>query len=89
MILKLVGSSADNLELFRNDPERYAPQYGGYCAYAMSKGSYAPSDPQAWTVHEDKLYLNYSKAVRRTWKKDIPAYTRQADRNWLRLRNGK
>lgn len=77
--------SQKNLELFRQDPERYAPQYGGYCAFAMSKGSHAVTDPTAWTIHDGKLYLNYSKAVRKTWSKNIPFYVERADSNWRRL----
>ena len=75
-------ASADNLELFRQDPERYAPQYGGFCAYAMSKGYVVSTDPHAWEVVDDKLYLNYSLGVRKTWLKDVPGYVEKADRNW-------
>ncbi len=78
-------ASAENLAMFREDPERYAPQYGGYCAYAMSKGRFADTDPEAWTIHEGKLYLNHSKRVRERWSKDIPGNIRSADRNWRRL----
>ena len=81
-------SSRENLGQFMSDPEIYAPQYGGYCAFAMSKGSYAPGDPEAWTIYDGKLYLNYSKSVRRTWSKSIPKYVRQAERSWKRLRKG-
>jgi YHS domain-containing protein len=78
-------ASEENLELFRAGPERYAPQYGGYCAYAMSKGSFASTDPKAWTIYDGKLYLNYSISIRKTWKKDIPGYIRKADRNWAQF----
>ncbi|MEM7281052.1 MAG: YHS domain-containing (seleno)protein [Pseudomonadota bacterium] len=78
-------SSESNLELFKADPDAYLPQYGGYCAYAMSKGSYAPGDPEAWTIYDGKLYLNYSKSVRNTWKKNIPGNVKRADSNWGRL----
>ena len=74
-----------NLALFRANPKQYAPQYGGYCAYAMSKGSYAPTDPEAWTIHDGKLYLNFSKAVRRTWAEDIPGNIARADQHWARF----
>ena len=79
-------SSQEHVDLFRASPEQYAPQYGGYCAYAMSKGKYASGSPQAWTVHEGKLYLNFSKGVRKTWSKNIPEYIERADRNWQQLR---
>ena len=76
-------SSEDNLATFRSDPERYAPAYGGYCAYAMSKGYVVSTDPQAWTIEDEKLYLNYNLGVRETWLKDVPGYITKADTNWL------
>ena len=75
-------SSAENLAAFEADPERYAPQYGGYCAYAMSKGLVVSTDPNAWQIEDGKLYLNYSLRVRRTWRKDIPGYVAKADAFW-------
>src|SRR5262245_4610896 len=58
-------SSQENLELFRKDPARYAPQYGGYCSYAVSQGYTAAVDPEAWDIVNGKLYLNYSKSVQK------------------------
>ena len=75
-------ASEENLALFRSDPERYTPQYGGYCAYAMSKGYVVSTDPEAWYVERDKLYLNFSKSVRETWLEDIPGYVAKADGHW-------
>ena len=75
-------SSERNKEAFAQMPERYAPQYGGYCAYAVSRGYTAPIDPEAWTIVEDKLYLNYSKEIRAKWSQDIPGNIRKADANW-------
>ena len=63
-------------------PEKYAPRYGGYCAYAVARGGKAPTDPKAWTVVDGRLYLNYSLEVRRLWEKDIPGSIAAADRNW-------
>lgn len=74
--------STQNLDLFKTAPEKYAPQYGGYCAYAVANGYTAKTDPDAWSIVDDKLYLNYSKSVQSTWEKDIPGYIRSADRNW-------
>ncbi|MBL4907736.1 MAG: hypothetical protein JKX94_09825 [Sneathiella sp.] len=71
-----------NREAFIADPEKYAPQYGGYCAYAVSQGYTASIDPQAWSVVDGKLYLNYSKSVQATWKEDIPGYISAANDNW-------
>jgi hypothetical protein len=74
--------SAANRDVFTASPEKYAPQYGGYCAYAVSKGATAPGDPNAWTVVDNKLYLNFSPAVKETWSKDIPGNITKADGNW-------
>ena len=78
-------SSEANLELFRADPERYAPAYGGYCAFGMSRGYAVDTDPRAFTIVDGKLYLNHNLAVRRTWSKDIPGNIAKADANWLSL----
>jgi uncharacterized membrane protein len=74
--------SAANRDAFTASPDKYAPQYGGYCAYAVSKGATAPGDPNAWTVHEGKLFMNFSPAVKVTWSKDIPGNITKADGNW-------
>ena len=75
-------ASAANRDAFKANPAKYAPQYGGYCAYAVAKGSTAKGDPQAWTIHDGKLYLNFDKRVRATWAKDIPGNVKKADANW-------
>ena len=78
-------SSPANQQKFMDDPEKYAPQYGGYCAWAVSKGYTAKTDPDAWHVKDGKLYLSYNRSVRRTWKEDIPGNVAKADRNWPNL----
>lgn len=75
-------SSEANRAAFEADPEAYAPQYGGYCAYAVSRGYTASTDPDAWHIHEGRLYLNYNRAVRTLWSRDIPGHVRSADQNW-------
>lgn len=75
-------ANSTNQSLFEQDPKKYAPQYGGYCAYAMSKGYVVSSDPDAWTIVDEKLYLNYSLGVRKTWLKNVPAYIDKANANW-------
>jgi YHS domain-containing protein len=75
-------ASAQNRDAFKASPEKYAPQYGGYCAYAVSQGATAKGDPKVWTVVDSKLYLNLSASVRETWEKDIPGYIKSADKNW-------
>ena len=75
-------SSQQNLELFKANPEKYAPQYGGYCAYGMSDGHKAPTDADAWTIVNGKLYLNYNADVKKEWSKDSLQRIKKADANW-------
>lgn len=75
-------SSAENAELFAADPEAYAPVFGGYCAYAASLGYTAPTQPDAWTVYEGKLYLNANLRARELWLMDIPGNIAKAQNNW-------
>ena len=75
-------SSEENRDLFAADPVAYAPQYGGYCAYAVSQGYTASTVPEAWSIVDDKLYLNFSTSVRRRWERDIPAHIMAAAANW-------
>jgi YHS domain-containing protein len=79
---KWLFSSEENKNLFAAEPQKYAPQYGGYCAYAVSRGSIAPTDPQAFSIVDDKLYLNFSLSVRKRWSKDIAGNIAKADKNW-------
>ncbi|MXU66132.1 YHS domain-containing (seleno)protein [Oceanomicrobium pacificus] len=79
-------ASAANRDMFRADPARYVPQYGGYCAYAASKGALAKTEPDAWTIHDGKLYLNFDTQVRAIWAEDIPGNIERADANWPQLR---
>lgn len=75
-------ANAQNLDAFKADPEKYAPQYGGYCAYGTAEGHKAPTEPDAFTIVKDKLYLNYNNKVKETWRKDQPGYIKKADANW-------
>jgi len=70
------------MEAFEMDPQRYCPAYGGYCAYAMVQGSLASTTPAAFTLHQDRLYLTHSLAVRTTWQADMAGFIRQADAHW-------
>jgi YHS domain-containing protein len=81
-------ASKENLERFAGNPEQYAPQYGGYCAWAVSQGYTASIDPEAWTIHDGKLYLNYSKDVQAKWSQDIPGNISKGDSNWPGLLAG-
>ena len=80
-------SSAENRDRFARNPEAYAPQYGGYCAWAVSQGYTAPVDPNVWRIVEGKLYLNYNRSVQRKWDKDIPGHIAQANQNWPAVLN--
>ncbi len=79
-------ASEQNRAAFLREPERYEPQYGGYCAWAAAQGERAPGDPEHGRIVEGRLYLNYSAKVQRDWERDIPGFIRKADANWPRLR---
>lgn len=74
--------NADNLAMFKADPEKYAPQYGGYCAWAVAMNDTAKGDPLQWTVHSGKLYLNYDTEIQTKWLKDKEGFINAADKNW-------
>ncbi|GGK23498.1 YHS domain-containing (seleno)protein [Salinarimonas ramus] len=78
-------ASADNLAAFEADPEAYAPQYGGYCAWAAAEGYRAPGDPNFWRIVDGKLYVNYDGNVQRTWEGDVSGFIARADANWPRI----
>jgi len=75
-------ASAENLLKFKIAPEKYAPQFGGYCAYGMSRGYKAKTDPEAWTIVDDKLYLNYNLDVRKIWNEKHLEFIQKANTNW-------
>lgn len=76
-----------NRNAFTSDPAKFIPQYGGYCAYGVSEDHKSPTDPEAWSVVEGKLYLNYSRKVRELWRKDPEGRIRKADKNWVNLKD--
>jgi len=78
-------SSNANLELFKANPEKYAPQYGGYCAFAAAKGSFAKIDPTQFTVLNGKLYLNYNARIQKKWTKKRDEFIQLGDQNWPEL----
>lgn len=75
-------SNAEHLELFKAEPEKYAPQYGGYCAWALAENKLAPVNPKQWSVVNDKLYLNYSSKIQKKWLKDRDNLISEGDKNW-------
>jgi YHS domain-containing protein len=74
--------SQANVDSFKLAPEKYAPQYGGYCAYGCSEGHKSPTDPNAWTIIDNKLYLNYSLKVKEWWIKDTTSRIKSANEYW-------
>jgi YHS domain-containing protein len=82
-------SSADNLDKFKADPDKYAPQYGGYCAYGTSQGHKAPTKPETWTIVNGKLYFNYNNDVKKKWTADRDGLIEKADANWPTVKTQK
>jgi YHS domain-containing protein len=78
-------ASAATKAKFVAAPETYAPQYGGYCAWAVSRNYTADADPQAWKIVDGKLYLNYNAKVQSAWSEDVPGNITKADANWPKL----
>lgn len=78
-------SSAAHRDLFEADPAKYAPQFGGYCAWAVSRGYTAGIDPDAWKIVNGRLYLNYSAKVQQQWAEDIPGNIAKAEENWPKI----
>jgi len=82
-------SSQKNRDRFVADPQAYAPQYDGYCSWAMTESRLAHTDPEVWKIVDGKLYLNCSKAAYEKWARDIPAHIKMADRIWAEKFSGK
>jgi YHS domain-containing protein len=80
-------ASRKNLEAFKSDPDKYAPQYGGYCAYGLSQGHKAPTQTDTWTVVNDKLYFNYNSKVKEMWVKDEQNLIKTADEKWPAIKD--
>jgi YHS domain-containing protein len=80
-------SSAANRERFIENPRQYVPQYGGYCAYAVSKGHTADISPKAWKIVDGKLYLNNGWFAANLWGRNIPVNIEKADKNWPKILN--
>jgi YHS domain-containing protein len=81
--------SRENKDLFAAHPENYAPQYDGWCAWAMTESRKAVTDPEVWTIVEGKLYLNCSPAAYEKWSRDIPGHIRKADEIWRKMQDEK
>ena len=86
---KWLFSSEENMKKFMSDPEAYAPQFGGYCAYAVSEGYTADADPEAWKVVDGKLYLNYNLDVQKTWETNEAERIENGKKNWQQFKTMK
>lgn len=75
-------ASQAHLDAFRANPARYLPQYGGYCAWAVSQGYTAAGNPQNWRIVDGRLYLNYNTEIQHRWETDIPGNISSANTNW-------
>jgi len=79
-------ASADNRDLFKATPSKYAPQYGGFCAMGVAMNQKFDVDPTAWHIRNDKLYLNLNKDVQKKWLTDVPGYLETAQVNWTGIK---
>jgi YHS domain-containing protein len=79
--------SAANKAEFERNPERYAPQYGGYCAFGVSVGAKFDGDPTLWKIVSNKLYFNLNPDIQKKWLEDVPGNIAKADQNWARIRD--
>jgi YHS domain-containing protein len=76
-----------NLQAFKANPEKYVPQYGGFCAFGASVGAKFDADPQLWKIVADKLYLNLNPDIQEQWEKDIPRHISKADKHWPAIKD--
>ncbi len=79
-------ASKKNKDAFAANPEKYAPQYGGYCAYGTADGHKAPTETDTWTVLDNKLYFNYNQKVKVLWDKDRAGLIKKADEQWPKIK---
>ncbi|MEM7181428.1 MAG: YHS domain-containing (seleno)protein [Spirochaetota bacterium] len=80
-------ASAANKDKFKANPQKYAPQYGNYCAWAIADGSLAAGDPTVWSIVNGKLYLNYNKGIRKKWEKKPASFIKKANSQWPSILN--
>jgi YHS domain-containing protein len=86
---KWLFASAENLEKFKAAPTVYAPQFGGYCSYAVSHGYTADGDPATWKIADGKLYLNYNQEAKQEWEKNQDKFIKDGEQNWKEFQTRK
>ena len=80
-------TSKKHLKMFKANPQKYVPAYGGYCAYGVAVGKKFVADPEVWKIVDGKLYLNLDRSIQRTWEKDVPGNIKKAERNWPEIKD--
>lgn len=81
-------ASAEHRQAFEMDPNAYAPQFGGYCAYTVAEGRPRKAEPDLWTIHAGRLYLNYDATLQKLWRQDMTRYVAEAEKNWALIQKG-
>jgi YHS domain-containing protein len=79
-------SSTANRDAFKADPEKYVPQYGGYCAFGVAMGKKFDIDPASWRIVDDKLYFNLNPSILEKWSADAKGYINKSEKNWPQIR---
>ena len=82
-------ASTEHLQAFEKNPDKYVPQFGGYCAFGVSVGAKIDGDPRVWKFVNGKLYLNVNEDIKKTWEKDIPGNIKKARKNWVEIERSK
>ena len=82
-------SNTDHLKMFMENPDKYAPQYGGFCAYAVTKNACGTTDPTAWKIVDGELYLTTNKEIEMKWEKNLMSNIKKGDENWMMMRKEK
>lgn len=80
-------ASKDNLKRFEKNPSKYAPQFGGFCAYGVSVGKKFDGDPEVYKIVNGKLYFNLNPQIKQTWEKDVPGNLLKAEKQWTKIAN--
>lgn len=80
-------ASNDHKDMFKDNPGKYIPAYGGYCAYGVAVGKKFVSDPEAWKVVDGTLYLNLDKEIQSKWLQDVPGYITKSEANWKEIKD--
>lgn len=81
-------ASAEHRQAFEMNPEAYAPQFGGYCAYTVAEGRPRKAEPDLWTIHAGRLYLNFDPTLQKLWRQDMTRYIAAAEQKWSQIDKG-